>query len=112
MRNLLQMAWESTLDGGHVWTSATYVPGLEGVCCSSGAGLVVTVSADGGAVEPVGDFPSGILALSWSPDYEIVVILAGDGSLVTMTTSWKVMFPPPDSFVRVSQHFQSVLKPF
>lgn len=72
------------------WMNATYVPGLDGVCCVSAGGIIVRVDSDTGAVEPVGDFPGGIAAVCWSCDLEIVALITRAGTLTTMTAQWKV----------------------
>lgn len=91
-----QVLWETSLDPTQSWMDATFVPALEGVCCVSSAGVLLRVGADVPELEPVGDFPTGILAICWSPDLEIVAILTGEGNLVTMTASWTVRFSPCD----------------
>lgn len=42
-------------------------------------------------VECVGSIESGISAIEWSPDSELVVIVTGDNSLLLMTTSFEIV---------------------
>jgi hypothetical protein len=89
-----QLLWELNLGDTHTWIDATYVPALEGVCCVSASGQIVCVSDETPAVELVGDFPCGTIAVCWSPDLEIVALVNGDSTLVTMTSQWKVISCP------------------
>lgn len=51
-------------------------------------------------VDVVGVIDSGILSMSWSPDFEIVVFATGNKTLLLMTKEWEVIVenPIPDRF--------------
>lgn len=42
-------------------------------------------------MECVGSIDTGITAMSWSPDCEIVVFTTGEGNLLLMTQDWEVI---------------------
>ena len=72
------------------WIDITYVAELEGVCCVSASGQLLKVHAEYAQVEPVGDISTGIAAVAWSPDQEVVALVTKGNTLVAMTSAWQV----------------------
>ncbi|KAI9145319.1 IKI3 family-domain-containing protein [Paraphysoderma sedebokerense] len=76
-----------------------YLPDNEAVCVAFSNGDIALVrdSADalGDAVDVLGTIDSGILAMAWSPDYELVVFVSAEGKLIEMTKDFDVLAEYP-----------------
>ena len=46
-------------------------------------------------IESVGEIDSGIACMGWSPDFEFVVLVTGNSSLIQMTNEWDVVTEVP-----------------
>lgn len=54
-----------------------FLPDQQSVCVASDTGSVLLWNVSSGQIESVGDVSSGIRAMSWSPDQEILVVATG-----------------------------------
>ncbi|KAJ3055398.1 hypothetical protein HK097_010674, partial [Rhizophlyctis rosea] len=74
-----------------------YLPDSQALCCALAGGDIVLVRTDDEQAEPdvVGTVDSGILAMSWSPDHELVVMVTGYGTLLEMTKDFDVIAEVP-----------------
>jgi len=85
------------------WFQATYMEDLEIICCLSHSGKIVTVlptnNNKNDKPKIVGVFEQGILNASWSPDFELLIILTTsqkisnneDVVLVAMNTNFDIV---------------------
>jgi elongator complex protein 1 len=69
-------------DGGNVIIDLIYLPDAQAACLCLNTGDIALISKErfqsgGEALEIVGTVDSGILAMSWSPDQEVVVVVTG-----------------------------------
>jgi WD40 repeat protein len=72
-----------------------FVPDLQSLCLASSNGEIFTVDLNSEKIECVGSIESGITAMSWSPDFEIVLFTNGDGNMLLMTQEWDVVHELP-----------------
>lgn len=54
-----------------------FLPAQQSVCVATDTGSVLLWNVASGQIESVGDVGSGIRAMSWSPDQEILVLATG-----------------------------------
>uniref|UniRef100_A0A6I8QWU7 Elongator complex protein 1 n=1 Tax=Xenopus tropicalis TaxID=8364 RepID=A0A6I8QWU7_XENTR len=65
------------------------VPDQESVCVATSTGDVLLSNINTGQLECVGSVDSGILAMSWSPDQELVLLVTGQQTLILMTKDFE-----------------------
>ncbi len=75
----------SHVTDGNVVIAMEFVTDLELVCMALSNGAVLMYSTLSCDLECVGDVDAGLLAMSWSPDQEVVVMVTKDKKLVLMT---------------------------
>ena len=79
------------LESGSEITGCQYIPDLESVCISTKKGDILLYDISNESAEIVGCLDSGILTMEWSPDYELVVFVTENGSLIEMTKEWDIV---------------------
>jgi len=59
--------------------------------------VVVDDDDDDGTIqaECVGFIDSEIRAMSWSPDYELLILVTGNGTILSMTQEWDIVAEVP-----------------
>ncbi|XP_061166857.1 putative elongator complex protein 1 [Saccostrea echinata] len=72
-------------DGVNRIVGMEFLPDQQSVCVAMDTGSVLLWNVSSGQVESVGDVSSGIRAMSWSPDQEILVLATGQDTLIMMT---------------------------
>lgn len=65
------------------------VPDQESVCIATATGDVILCNLNTGQLECVGSVDSGIVAMSWSPDQELVLLITGQQTLILMTKDFE-----------------------
>ncbi|CAJ0941109.1 unnamed protein product [Ranitomeya imitator] len=65
------------------------VPDQETVCVATATGDVILCNLNTGQLECVGSVDSGIVAMSWSPDQELVLLITGQQTLILMTKDFE-----------------------
>ncbi len=78
-------------------TSISYQVDLEAICLSTDSGQLLLVHDGEGSreVEEVGSVGSGIVAMEWSPDGDVVALITGQGSLLFMNQEWEALAEVP-----------------
>ena len=76
---------------GLVIISMSYQLELDAVSVSLSSGTIALVHTDSEEVEEVGCVDSGILALEWSPDGEVLAMITGSGNLLIMSQEWEAL---------------------
>ena len=71
--------------------SMNYQLELEAVSVSLSSGTIVLIHTESQEVEEVGCVDSGITALEWSPDGDILAIITGSGNLLIMSQEWEAL---------------------
>lgn len=64
-------------DGVNKIVGMEFLPDQQSVCVATDTGSVLLWNVASGVIENVGDVGSGIRAMSWSPDQEILVLATG-----------------------------------
>ncbi|XP_061644154.1 elongator complex protein 1 isoform X2 [Phyllopteryx taeniolatus] len=62
---------------------------LESACLATAGGDVVVFDLDTGRLECVGSVATGLTAMSWSPDEELVIFTTGEETIIMMTKSFE-----------------------
>lgn len=65
-------------------TGFSYVLELEALCVALSSGVLLLVHVERREAEEVGCIDGGILALEWSPDGEVLVLVSGHGDIIMM----------------------------
>ncbi|KAJ3091877.1 hypothetical protein HK102_012927 [Quaeritorhiza haematococci] len=79
----------------------THLPDSQTLCVALRCGDINVIQLDGleagveAEPEVVGTVDSGILAIEWSPDHELVVMVTGNGTLLQMTKDFEVIDEVP-----------------
>ncbi|KAM4054060.1 elongator complex protein 1 isoform 1-T2 [Anomaloglossus baeobatrachus] len=73
---------------GHV-VGIQDVPDQESVCVATDTGDVIMCNLNTGQLECVGCVDSGIVAMSWSPDQELVLLITGQQTIILMTKDFE-----------------------
>ncbi|KAM4807893.1 elongator complex protein 1 [Rhinophrynus dorsalis] len=71
------------------------VPDQESVCIALSDGDVILSNLNTGQLECVGSVDSGIVAMSWSPDQELVLLVTGQQTLILMTKDFEPIAETP-----------------
>lgn len=83
------------LDGsGHI-VGIQDLPDQESVCVATTAGDVVLCNLTTNQLECVGTVDSGLTAMSWSPDQELVLLVTGQQTLIMMTRDFEPITETP-----------------
>ncbi|TDH68081.1 hypothetical protein CCR75_003808 [Bremia lactucae] len=77
---------------GHSWKWMNYVAELGALVCASTRGALVSVDLDTMEGEEVGCVDSGLRAVAWSDNQEVVALITGAGSLLVMGNDWKILY--------------------
>lgn len=88
-------------DGVNKMVGMEFLPDQQSVCVATDTGSVLLWNVASGQIESVGDVGSGIRAMSWSPDQEILVLATGQDTLIMMTREFDPITEKslhPDSF--------------
>ncbi|KAL6043697.1 Elongator complex protein 1 [Balamuthia mandrillaris] len=72
-----------------------FVPDLNAVCIAIAAGDLIVFDVEQQTAECVGFVDSEIRCMSWSPDYEVMVLVTGNNTLVAMTQEWDILVEVP-----------------
>ncbi|KAJ3312662.1 hypothetical protein HDV04_002804 [Boothiomyces sp. JEL0838] len=83
--------------------SFNYIIELDAICVGLRAGDIYLLQ--NGSAEQVGVVDAGILAMEWSPDSELVVIITEMGSLIEMTKDFQIVAEFP---VEVDEYGEAV----
>ncbi|MEE6508366.1 hypothetical protein FKM82_020719, partial [Ascaphus truei] len=65
------------------------------VCVATATGDVILYNLNSGQLECVGSVDSGIVAMSWSPDQELVLLVTGQQTLIMMTKDFEPITETP-----------------
>nr|DBA28623.1 TPA: hypothetical protein GDO54_008951 [Pyxicephalus adspersus] len=65
------------------------VPDQQSLCLATATGDVILCNLNTGQLECVGSVDSGIAAMSWSPDQELVLLVTGQQTLILMTKDFE-----------------------
>ncbi|XP_073401432.1 elongator complex protein 1 isoform X2 [Dendrobates tinctorius] len=65
------------------------VPDQESVCVATATGDVILCNLNTGQLECVGSVETGIVAMSWSPDQELVLLITGQQTIILMTKDFE-----------------------
>uniref|UniRef100_A0A669QRK3 Elongator complex protein 1 n=1 Tax=Phasianus colchicus TaxID=9054 RepID=A0A669QRK3_PHACC len=76
-------------DGSGCIIGMEYLPELECVCVATAAGDILLCYLSTKQVECVGTVDSGLCAISWSPDQELVLLATGQQTLIMMTRDFE-----------------------
>eukprot|EP01130_Rhizamoeba_saxonica_P018104 TRINITY_DN8970_c0_g1_i1.p1 TRINITY_DN8970_c0_g1~~TRINITY_DN8970_c0_g1_i1.p1 ORF type:complete len:1235 (+),score=288.72 TRINITY_DN8970_c0_g1_i1:3753-7457(+) len=82
---------EGFIEEGDSITGLAYVPDTQAICISTNDGDILEYYTDTKSCDVVGTIEVGILTMAWSPDYEIVVFITGEGKILAMTQDWQVV---------------------
>nr|XP_022331417.1 putative elongator complex protein 1 [Crassostrea virginica]XP_022331418.1 putative elongator complex protein 1 [Crassostrea virginica] len=82
-------------DGINKIVGMEFLPDQQSVCVASNTGSVLLWNVSSGQIESVGDVSSGIRAMSWSPDQEILVVATGQDTLIMMTREFDPVTEKP-----------------
>ncbi|XP_053318021.1 elongator complex protein 1 [Spea bombifrons] len=82
-------------DGSGYVVGIQDVPDQESVCVATATGDVILSNRDTGQLECVGSVDSGIVAMSWSPDQELVLIITGQQTMILMTKDFEPVAETP-----------------
>ncbi|KAJ3214160.1 hypothetical protein HDU67_002020 [Dinochytrium kinnereticum] len=104
-RDVKEVGWR--VDG--VVRSVQFVPDLEGVCVAVEGGDIVLVGEEGGEGEVVGSVESGVDAMEWSPDRELVAIVTGKGTILVMTKDFDLISETPIQTTKFGEDEQIAL---
>lgn len=72
-------------DGSGVVVGVHYLPDQSGVCLATSNGNLVLWALDVTELECVGCVESGLTAMTWSPDQELLVLTTGANTVILMT---------------------------
>lgn len=75
--------------------AAQFVPDLGAVCYALASGELVVFHTETQEAECVGFIDSEIRAMSWSPDYELLILVTGNGTILSMTQEWDIVAEVP-----------------
>ncbi|KAG8900398.1 hypothetical protein FRC01_010153, partial [Tulasnella sp. 417] len=79
--------------------SATFLPETRTICIISAGGDIATGMIDDEAsvseLEIVGSVESGIECAQWSPDHDVLALVAGDGNILLMTKDYEIIYEAP-----------------
>ncbi|KAL3671426.1 hypothetical protein V7S43_003350 [Phytophthora oleae] len=73
------------------WRWMNYVAELGSLVCVSTSGVLVSVDVDAMDGEEVGSVDSGLRAMAWSGNQEMLALVTGAGSLLVMNNDWEVL---------------------
>ncbi|KAG7379335.1 hypothetical protein PHYPSEUDO_008736 [Phytophthora pseudosyringae] len=73
------------------WRWMHYVVELGSLVCASTSGALVSVDVDARDGEEVGTVDSGLRAVAWSGNQEMLGLVTGAGSLLVMSNDWEVL---------------------
>ncbi|KAF1777501.1 IKI3 protein [Phytophthora cactorum] len=73
------------------WRWMSYVAELGMLVCASTGGALVSVDVDTRDGEEVGSVDSGLRAVAWSSNQEMLALVTGAGSLLVMSNDWEVL---------------------
>ncbi|OXB66109.1 hypothetical protein ASZ78_012452 [Callipepla squamata] len=76
-------------DGSGCIIGLEYLPEQECVCLATAAGDILLCNLGTKQVECVGCVDSGLSAMSWSPDQELVLLVTGQQTLIMMTRDFE-----------------------
>ncbi|XP_018425490.1 PREDICTED: elongator complex protein 1 [Nanorana parkeri] len=65
------------------------VPDQQSVCLATATGDVILCNLSTGQLECVGSVDSGIVAMGWSPDQELILLVTGQQTLILMTKDFE-----------------------
>eukprot|EP01104_Vermistella_antarctica_P000708 TRINITY_DN10832_c0_g1_i1.p1 TRINITY_DN10832_c0_g1~~TRINITY_DN10832_c0_g1_i1.p1 ORF type:complete len:1570 (+),score=437.99 TRINITY_DN10832_c0_g1_i1:251-4960(+) len=87
----LELCNDDLFSAGSSVVGIKYVPDIDSVCVASKEGDILVYDFNTNMAECVGSIESGVLAMAWSPDYELVVFVTGKRTVICMTQEWDVV---------------------
>nr|XP_046179437.1 elongator complex protein 1-like isoform X1 [Oncorhynchus gorbuscha] len=89
--NEVSLTVESYLpeDGGGTVVGIQDLPDQESVCVATATGDVILYNLNTNQLECVGSVDSGLSAMSWSPDQELVTLTTGQDTIIMMTKNFE-----------------------
>ncbi|XP_068089818.1 elongator complex protein 1 [Hyperolius riggenbachi] len=82
-------------DGSGQLVGIQDVPDQQSLCAATSTGDVLLCNLNTGQLECVGSVDSGIVAMSWSPDQELVLLVTGQQTLIMMTKDFEPISEVP-----------------
>uniref|UniRef100_A0A8C7MJP0 Elongator complex protein 1 n=1 Tax=Oncorhynchus kisutch TaxID=8019 RepID=A0A8C7MJP0_ONCKI len=76
-------------DGGGTVVGIQDLPDQESVCVATATGDVILYNLNTNQLECVGSVDSGLSAMSWSPDQELVTLTTGQDTIIMMTKNFE-----------------------
>uniref|UniRef100_A0A673YWU7 Elongator complex protein 1 n=1 Tax=Salmo trutta TaxID=8032 RepID=A0A673YWU7_SALTR len=76
-------------DGGGTIVGIQDLPDQESVCVATATGDVILYNLNTNQLECVGSVDSGLSAMSWSPDQELVTLTTGQDTIIMMTKDFE-----------------------
>uniref|UniRef100_A0A4W5NQT3 Elongator complex protein 1 n=1 Tax=Hucho hucho TaxID=62062 RepID=A0A4W5NQT3_9TELE len=76
-------------DGGGTVVGIQDLPDQESVCVATATGDVILCNLNTNQLECVGSVDSGLSAMSWSPDQELVTLTTGQDTIIMMTKDFE-----------------------
>ncbi|CEG39723.1 elongator complex protein 1 [Plasmopara halstedii] len=73
------------------WKWMKYVAELEALVCASTTGALVAVDVDSMIGKEVGNVDSGLRAIAWSANQEVLALVTGANSLLVMSNDWETL---------------------
>ncbi|XP_069486709.1 elongator complex protein 1 isoform X2 [Ambystoma mexicanum] len=83
------------LDGSGQIAGIQDLPDQESVCVATTTGDVLLCNLNTNQLECVGSVDSGLAAMSWSPDQELVLLVTGQQTLIMMTKDFEPITETP-----------------
>ncbi|EGG24079.1 elongation protein 1 [Cavenderia fasciculata] len=87
----IELNGQDILSEGAEIVSMQFIPDCESVCVASSKGDILMYNVVTSQLECVGIIGSGIVAMSWSPDYELLILATESNTLVQMTKDWDIL---------------------
>lgn len=74
-----------------VISSFVFLSEFQSLCIGKKSGDILMYDVKSGKAQSVGNVTGGILAMQWSPDYELVVIVSGEEKVLLMTKDFDLI---------------------
>ncbi|EFA84443.1 elongation protein 1 [Heterostelium album PN500] len=87
----IELNQQDILSEGAKINAIQFIPDLESICMASDLGDILMYSTMTHQLECVGIVGSGILCMSWSPDYELLILATETQTLVQMNKDWDIL---------------------
>ncbi|GAM18409.1 hypothetical protein SAMD00019534_015840 [Acytostelium subglobosum LB1] len=87
----IELNQQDILSEGAKIVAVQFIPDQESVCLASTKGDILMFNVQSGQLECVGIVGSGIMCMSWSPDFELFILATESETLVQMTKDWDIL---------------------